>query len=208
MLALAPVVAVALASACKQKANDRESAATTELRAAPYERGPTMHGTMHDGMHDGMHGGPHGGPHGGGPHQACPFGAGPLSHEARVAVERALAEERRAESSYAALDAKLGAASPFRHFVHAESRHAAELAALLSAHDARVPESSPTTPPTIGSRAEACRFGVSTEDANIALYDELLAETLPPDVRCVFERLQSVSRDRHRPAFESCARSQ
>jgi hypothetical protein len=89
--------------------------------------------------------------------------------------------------------------------VHAERRHAAALEGLLSTHGLPLPGSDAVTPPAITSRTEACRFGVASERANIALYDELLAGTLPADVRCVFEHLRDASRLRHQPAFERCA---
>ena len=141
----------------------------------------------------------------GGPGAACPSDTAPLSDGARKGVERALADERRAEATYVALDAKLGATSPFGRIVHAERRHAAALEALLATHALPLPAADAIAPPAAANRAEACKLGVASERANIALYDELLAGTLPPDVRCVFEHLRDASKLRHQPAFERCA---
>lgn len=141
----------------------------------------------------------------GGPSAACPSDTAPLTEGARKAVERALADERRSEATYVALDAKLGAASPFTRIVHGERRHAMALEALLSAHGLPLPGSEPVSTPAVADRREACKVGITSERTNIALYDELLAGTLPPDVRCVFEHLRDASRLRHQPAFERCA---
>lgn len=139
----------------------------------------------------------------------CAFGSGVLPGDARAAVDSALADERRAEAQYTALVDRLGAApNPFSRIVRAERRHAAELEALLAAHRAPVPAPATFPVPNVATPREACAFGAASERQNIALYDRLLAASaLPPDVRCVFERLRDASRLRHLPAFESCAAS-
>ena len=141
----------------------------------------------------------------GGPSAACPVDTAPLSEGARKAVERALADERRAEATYVALDAKLGGGSPLKRILHAEQRHAAALERLLTVRGLPLPGSEAIQPPSVTSRVEACKLGAASERANIALYDELLTGTLPADVRCVFEHLRDASRLRHQPAFERCA---
>lgn len=74
-------------------------------------------------------------------------------------------------------------------------------------HGAPVPAIAPPAPqPTAADAREACARGGASERANIALYDELLASSLPDDVRCVFERLRAMSATLHLPAFERCAR--
>ena len=141
----------------------------------------------------------------GGPSAVCPIDTAPLADGARKAVERALADERRAEATYAAVDSKLGVTSPFTRIVRAERRHATALEGLLSTRGLPLPGGEAIPPPAITSRAEACKLGVASERANITLYDELLAGALPADVRCVFEHLRDASRLRHQPAFERCA---
>jgi hypothetical protein len=47
---------------------------------------------------------------------------------------------------------------------------------------------------------------VATEQATVALYDELLPQVAAyPDVEYVFTNLRSASQDNHLPAFERCA---
>jgi hypothetical protein len=75
----------------------------------------------------------------------------------------------------------------------------------LRAHGHEVPPDEPVdvTPPA--DVETACRAGAESERRNIALYDELMQVELPPDVHCVFEHLQAMSRARHLPAFTRCA---
>jgi rubrerythrin len=127
-----------------------------------------------------------------------------LADDARRAVERALADERRAESIYAAIDRQLGPGTPFTRIVQAERRHASALETVLLAHGLPLPAAEAVASPSIGDRKSACALGVASERANIAMYDELLAGVLPPDVRCVFEHLRAASKERHQPAFERC----
>ncbi len=62
---------------------------------------------------------------GGGLTAMCQIGTGSLLPDARAAVIRALADERRAEALYAVLDEKVGSApSPFPHVEHSERHHA------------------------------------------------------------------------------------
>lgn len=146
--------------------------------------------------------------HGMGPgmqRMACDPGTGALTAETVGLIERALADERRAEATYQAIG---GAVLPFTQIERAERRHAAALESLLTAHGVTVPEPAalaPVSPPP--SLSEACAIGVQAEKANIALYDELLAAELPADVSCVFKHLQAASRERHIPAFTRCAPS-
>jgi len=137
---------------------------------------------------------------------ACALGSGALSDDVVASVDRALADERRAESQYAALAQHLESTpNPFRHIVRSEVRHSFELERLLSAHGAAIPAPSSVPAPSASTLPAACTFGVGSEQANIALYDRLLEGTLPGDVRCVFERLRAASLERHLPAFQGCA---
>jgi len=202
--AFAMGTAVLLSAACARTSDPGAAcprgencpAATAEVRAQPLRAGPQA---VPPGPAQGRGAGLGGGP--------CTFASGTLPEGARAAIERALAEERRAEADYRALLASSGDAPPLRHIARAEARHAFELERLLLAHGATVP-ASPTPPSaaaTAATRREACVEGASSERRNVALYDELLATPLPGDVRCVFERLRSASANRHLPAFERCA---
>ena len=56
------------------------------------------------------------------------------------------ADERRAEATYVAHDAKLGATSPVGRIVDAERRHAAALEALLATHALPLPAADAVAP--------------------------------------------------------------
>jgi len=60
--------------------------------------------------------------------------------------------------------------------------------------------------PRFGSVPEACAVGADAEVANVAVYDELMAEAeLPADVLTVFASNRLASLERHLPAFEACS---
>lgn len=171
---------------------------------------PSTSPALQRGSQDG-YGGPRGqgdGPQGsrGGAHLTCPRGEGALTEAARMATERALADERGSEAKYEAIERALGPVMPFRRIERAERRHAWALEQLLVAHGAVVPTaSSASSAVPVANLREACALAVQSEKANIALYDELLKGDLPSDVRCVFGHLQAASRERHLPTFERCA---
>lgn len=179
---IALVAALLLAAACtKSPRREPGAAATAELHAQPVESGAQ---TV----------------------RPCTYETGPLSAGTRAAIERALADERRAEAEYDALVRVHGAEPPLVNVVRSERRHAAELEQLLRMHGAPVPTSvAPEPRVTAADARAACAHGAESERENIALYDELLASPLPDDVRCVFERLRAMSATRHLPAFERCA---
>jgi hypothetical protein len=51
---------------------------------------------------------------------------------------------------------------------------------------------------------EACQMGVTFEQMDAALYDELLANTINPVLIRVYTNLQRASLNNHLPAFEAC----
>jgi hypothetical protein len=137
---------------------------------------------------------------------ACDIGSGPLPEPARIAVERALADERVAEATYARLQEQIGATRPLSRIERAERRHSSALERLLVSHGHAVPPPGEAPPvPVVTDGAAACRVGATWERANVAMYDDMLRETLPDDVRCVFEHLRGASRDHHLPALERCS---
>ncbi|MGZ3421007.1 MAG: ferritin-like domain-containing protein [Polyangiales bacterium] len=137
---------------------------------------------------------------------ACALGSGPLSDGAKAAIVRALADERGAEDRYAAALASFGPVPPFSQTERAERRHSFALVRLLEAHGVAVPPRDKATviaPPTL---KEACDASASAEKKTVASYDELLQGQLPEDVRCVFQQLQSASKEHHLPAFQQCTK--
>ena len=197
---LPAILLLALASACSRRSDptvtcpgqDDCRPTSAALRAHELHRGPR--GERHGAR-------PMAGPAG------CTYGSGSLPDDVRDGIARALADERRSEATYAEV-AKRVPGFPFDRIARAEVRHAAELERLLSAHGHPVPPVSPE-PPQVRAETDdvgrACADGAASEKQNIALYDELLSKPLPPDVRCVFERLRAASATHHLPAFERCA---
>jgi rubrerythrin len=122
----------------------------------------------------------------------------------------ALEDERHAEAIYRAVLARHGDVRPFAHIVQAEVRHQQYLLNLLGSYAIAVPDNpwagdAGKEIPVADTLKDACREAMEAEKANIALYDDLLAELEDSQVRQVFERLQSASQDHHLRAFERCA---
>jgi hypothetical protein len=136
------------------------------------------------------------------PSLACAFGQGALPDGVRRGVERALGDEWQSEARYEAFSAKFG--RPFPNLERAEERHADVLLKLLSAHGHAAPPRPETRPQGPETVADACAVSLEAEKKNVALYDELIAESPPDDVRCVYEHLRSRSADKHIPALERC----
>ena len=122
------------------------------------------------------------------------------------AIQSALLDEWKAEAFYNEIIRTFGAQAPFTNIVRAERQHSAALMQLIDNYHLPVP-SKPTEVPTVPDTvAEACTLGVTSEIANIALYDDLMpAVRAYSDVARVFSNLQAASKTRHLPAFERCA---
>lgn len=132
----------------------------------------------------------------------------PLGAGQQEAIAEALQDEYQGEAVYGRVLKDLGDIRPFSNVVHAEQRHAAYLEDLLTSRDLAVPANrwAEAEVPTYASRPEACAAAVEFEVKNVALYDRLLAtDTLPEDVRMVFEHNRMASLDHHKAAFERCA---
>lgn len=121
-------------------------------------------------------------------------------------LDLAYTDELKAEGVYNAVIDLFGEQRPFTRIVDAEVKHSSAILELYKYFA--------LTPPLVlsddifvfDSVAEACRAGVEGENANIALYDDLIAQTSEREIATVFEKLQRASRDNHLPAFERCSR--
>jgi hypothetical protein len=119
---------------------------------------------------------------------------------------RALTQEHQAKATYDNIVTALGDVAPFSAVAPAQAQHIAELEEVARPHAVDVAGITPTASPTPATLTEACRTGVATEQATVALYDELLPQVAAyPDVEYVFTNLRSASQDNHLPAFERCA---
>lgn len=134
-------------------------------------------------------------------HLSCALGDGPLDDGTLAGVREALRDEWKAEATYASLS-KLG--RPFSQLRGAEERHADLLTQLLAAHEHEVPARPPSAEVGVTSAPEACALALTAEEANVAMYDKLLSESPPRDVKCVYEHLRALSAERHIPALRRC----
>ena len=145
---------------------------------------------------------------------ACDSGTSPVAPvtDASAALPDMLLasihDEYHAEAIYEGVLEDFGVVLPFANIVDAETRHSLAIARLYQNRGWEVPVDpwSPENVPHFGSLSDACTAGVEGELANIAIYDELLAESgLPADVVQVFTSNRSASLDRHLPAFQRCS---
>lgn len=137
----------------------------------------------------------------------APRSSGKLDEKTEKALLAALEDERRAQATYEAVLKKFPDARPFSNIVGAEQRHESYLLPLFAKYGVNVPknefDSSKISVPD--SLTEACATGVAAEKENIALYDGFLGFVKEADIKEVFARLQSASRDNHLPAFTRCS---
>ncbi len=110
-----------------------------------------------------------------------------------------LKDEYNAKAIYEAVVQRHGQVTPFTNLINAEQTHIDSLTALMTAKGIPVPAISvtATSPDTV---AEALKAGAEAEVENIKLYEEMLAQDLPDDVRLTFERLMRASQN-HLRAF-------
>jgi len=126
----------------------------------------------------------------------------------RIAMEQALSDEYRAETTYQGVINDLGAYPPFVNVLQAEQRHSSSIAGLFTNRGLTPPANGWTLAlvPHYATIPAACTAAAAAERANIALYDGFLGLDLPADVRQVFENNRAASLFNHLPAFERCAR--
>lgn len=122
-------------------------------------------------------------------------------------LDQAIRDEYRAETTYEGVVRDFGAIQPFVNVLGAEERHSASIARLYVSRS--LPPAANTwtlaTVPHFATVTAACAAGVQAELANIAMYDALLATSLPGDVRQVFTNIRAASLENHLPAFRRCA---
>lgn len=109
----------------------------------------------------------------------------------------------------AAVD-RFGDVAPFASVRAAATHRARALAALAVRCGVTVPRD-PFAPFRVGipafvSPQHACRAAVVAAKRALALYERLLAQDLPPEIRAVIEQLHDGTRHHHLPAFERSAR--
>ncbi|MBK7394233.1 MAG: hypothetical protein IPI64_13195 [Chloracidobacterium sp.] len=130
-----------------------------------------------------------------------------LDQRTQDALVSALADERLSQATYQAVLNKFPGSRPFINIIEAEKKHESFLLPLFAKYGVTVPanELDPAKISVPADLVEACKAGVKLENENIALYDRFLQFVKEPDVKEVFTRLQSASRDNHLPAFTRCS---
>ncbi|MHA6793834.1 hypothetical protein ACVGVM_10040 [Pseudonocardia bannensis] len=132
--------------------------------------------------------------------------SGPAGTDLRTMLTRAVEEERGAKTTYDNVVAALGPIAPFPMIAQSEAQHIAELEAVPAAHGIVLPTTAAQGQPAPSTRADACAVGVATEQADVALYDELIPQVQAyPDVVRVLAGLRAASQHNHLPAFQRCA---
>ncbi len=130
-----------------------------------------------------------------------------LDQKTQDALISALADERLAQATYQAILNKFPGSRPFVNIIEAEKKHESFLIPLFAKYGVAVPknEFDPAKITVPDDLIEACKAGVKAENENIALYDGFFQFVKEPDIKEVFTRLQSASRDNHLPAFTRCS---
>lgn len=132
-----------------------------------------------------------------------------LTQETQDALKEAILDEYKAEALYAKIIAKFGETKPFSNIIGAEQKHSSSLEKMYDNYQLAIPENPWKTDnsslPDYESIKAACEAGVQAEIANVAIYDRWLGMSLPDDIKTVFASLRDASKDKHLPAFRTCA---
>lgn len=119
----------------------------------------------------------------------------------------AIQDEYIARGEYQKVIEKFGNRQPFSNIIKAEERHISWLKPLFQKYNVILPPDRglelAKVPPTF---SEALQIGVEAEVANIAMYERFLKKDLPADIRDVFNRLLSGSKN-HLDAFKRGGKS-
>jgi rubrerythrin len=130
----------------------------------------------------------------------------PNSETVKAMVE-SIEDEYKARAFYQAVIDKFGEVRPFSNIVHAEARHAEMWKSIFTKYGLEVPPDNyagNTEAPE--SLKAACEAGIEGEIANVEMYDNFLTFVKEPDIRAAIAQLRMVSKERHLPAFQRCAR--
>jgi hypothetical protein len=121
-------------------------------------------------------------------------------------LDLAYLDELKAEATYEYVMEAFGEVRPFSNIINAEVRHSQSILNLYEQLSLNAPEFEGIEDPAFNSIQEACGAGVIAEEENIALYDELMAQTNDQNILSVFRNLQSASAEKHLPAFQNCSK--
>lgn len=115
----------------------------------------------------------------------------------------AIQDEYLAHAEYSRILSENGDIRPFSNIIRAEETHIATLLPLFEAYGIEAPaDDGASHTASVASLTEAYQAGVNAEVNNIAMYETFLAQTLPDNVRVVFESLMHAS-ENHLRAFQN-----
>jgi hypothetical protein len=119
----------------------------------------------------------------------------------KEALTYSIEDELLARAEYEEIMEKYGEIRPFVNIIEAEKKHIEYLEPLLEKYGVEypvIPDNSVILPDSL---EESYRIGVEAEIANIAMYEKLLKNELPEDIRDIFIKLKNASKN-HLKAFE------
>ena len=128
-----------------------------------------------------------------------------LSEQEAADLALAIQEEYAAMNTYQAIMNELGEIQPFLRIARSEQQHVNALIRVAERFGVEVPENAGEVADIEWTTfEEACQLGVTFEQIDADLYDELLPNTTNPILIRVYTNLQSASLNNHLPAFEAC----
>ena len=128
-----------------------------------------------------------------------------LSEQEAADLAAAIQEEYTAMNTYQAIMDELGEIQPFSRIARSEQQHVNALIRVAERFGVEVPENAGEVADIEWSTfEEACQLGVTFEQLDADLYDEILPNTTNPMLIRVYTNLQRASLEQHLPAFEAC----
>jgi hypothetical protein len=128
-----------------------------------------------------------------------------LSEQEAADLALAIQEEFTAMNTYQAVMNELGEIRLFFRIARSEQQHVNALIRVAERYGVEAPENAGEVADIEWSTIEeACQMGVTFEQMDAALYDELLLNTTNPALIRVYTNLQRASLNNHLPAFEAC----
>ncbi len=140
---------------------------------------------------------------------AAAAAAVPLTDAVTAAMTAGWLDEANASAAYEQLIAQFGEVTPFVQLQRAEAQHLTAWERQFALFDVELPEAPEAEAlPTYETIQEACEAAVAIEEANIGLYDEMLATFEGyPTLTQVATMLRAASVNAHLPALQACAAS-
>jgi rubrerythrin len=128
-----------------------------------------------------------------------------LDDKTRNALVRAVEDERAVQRLYEAILERHGAdTKPFKKILEAEKKHEADLLRLCERYGVEVPAAGAKAVEVPATVEAACALAARTEEDSATLYAGFGEVASVAQVRKTFERLRTVSAEKHLPAFSWC----